>query len=255
MMDYLDLKGKHILVTGASSGIGRQTAISLSEFGAKVSIIARNEARLNETFSAMPGEDKYAYVFDLSDLEGIETQLKAIVQVGGAFDGVAHCAGITEDLPFASYKYKRLHNIMTTNFYSFFELVRSASKKNLYNQGMSIVALSSSTANCGTIAQSAYGASKAAMNGAMRCMARELASKGIRVNTILPGPTNTEMYRAHLELKDSVEQSESTIKPRRNYLGMNEPSDVTNAIIFLLSSASRMITGVELPVDGGFTSC
>ena len=93
------------------------------------------------------------------------------------------------------------------------------------------------------------------MNGAMRCMARELSTKGIRVNTILPGPTNTEMYRAHLELKGSVEEESGAGKLRRNYLGNNEPEDVANAIAFLLSSASRKITGIELPVDGGFTSC
>ncbi|MBQ6066473.1 MAG: SDR family oxidoreductase [Clostridia bacterium] len=254
-MDYLNLSGKHILVTGASSGIGRETALQLSKIGAKVSMLDRNAERLSDTLSQAVGQGHHAYEVDLADIESLEEKVKRIIQEAGPFDGFVQCAGITEDLPFGNYKYARLHNIMTVNFYSFFELVRVMTKKGRYHEGMSIVALSSSTANCGTIAQSAYGASKAAMNGAMRCMARELAPKGIRVNTILPGPTNTEMYRAHLELKGNLEQEPGAKKVGRNYLGMNEPVDVANAVIFLLSPASRMITGIELPVDGGFTSC
>jgi NAD(P)-dependent dehydrogenase (short-subunit alcohol dehydrogenase family) len=90
----------------------------------------------------------------------------------------------------------------------------------------------------------------------MRVMARELAPKGIRVNTVLPGPTDTEMYRDYMSVRETLEQS-GKVRERvlRNYLGMNEPGDVANAIAFLLSPASRKITGVELPVDGGFTSC
>ena len=175
-------------------------------------------------------------------------------KVTGAFDGYVHSAGMVNNLPLKNYTPKRLDEIMRTNFYSFFEMVRILSKKGRFNEGMSIVGVSSISAHVGASAQAAYGASKAAMNGAMRCLAKELAEKQIRVNTVLPAGTNTEMYRDYLSLK--ADMSESGAKTTgRNYLGMNEPEDVANAIIFLLSPASRQITGVELPVDGGYMSC
>ena len=254
-MDYLKLEGKHILVTGAASGIARQTALLLAGYGAKLSIVDRNAEGLEETLKNLPGDGHHSYVVDFSDIEGLEGRIKEMIREGGAFDGVAQCVGITEDVPFSGYKYERLHRIMTINFYSFFELVRVISKRGNFNEGLSIVALSSTAANFGVTAQAAYGASKAAMNGAMRCIARELAPKKIRINTILPGPTDTEMFRAHLALKSEVEKEGGEKKPGRNYLGMNEPVDIANSIAFLLSPVSRMITGIELPVDGGYTSC
>ena len=146
---------------------------------------------------------------------------------------------------------------MRTNFSSYFEMVRVLSKKGRFNEGMSIVGVSSISAYVGASAQAAYGASKAAMNGAMRCLARELAEKGIRLNNVLPAGTNTEMYQEYLALRGEMKGGDGTPAKSagRNYLGMNEPEDVANAIIFLLSPASRQITGVELPVDGGYMSC
>ena len=252
--DYLKLNGKHILVTGATSGIGKQTAILLSQLGAKVSVVGRNQERLDEVFLKMDGDGNYKYSFDFKNIDDIESLVKTIVQDGGPLDGLVHSAGITKDLPLANSKNKYVQDIMVTNFNSFIELVRCATKKHRFNEGMSIVGLSSVTANGAAVALSAYAASKAAINGAMRCMARELAPKGIRVNSVLPGPTNTEMYRAHLELKGVVVDKTGGT-PGLNYLGMGEPEDVANPIAFLLSPVSRMITGVELPVDGGLLSC
>ncbi len=146
--------------------------------------------------------------------------------------------------------------MMLTNFYFFYELVRVISRKGRFNPGLSIVGVSSTASECGVASQTAYSASKAAMNGTMRAMAKELAPKGIRVNTVFPGPTNTQMYRDYLLLRAEVKQAEPGKNfSARNYLGMNEPVDVANAIAFLLSPASRMITGAELPIDAGYTFC
>ena len=256
MIDYLNLNNKHVLVTGATSGIGRETAVLLSELGAKVSFIGRREEKLQETLSMMSGTNHLPVCFDLAETGSIEAIIKRIVEKNGPFDGYVQCAGTNKDLPLNSVKYEKIHELMLTNFYSFFETVRVISRKGRFNGGLSIVAVSSTAAECGVMSQTAYSASKAAINGSMRAMAIELAPKGIRVNTVLPGPTNTEMYRDYLSLRSGVKETGAVkIVSPRNYLGMNEPLDVANAIVFLLSPASKMITGVELPVDGGYTSC
>lgn len=256
MKDFLQLSGRHILITGAGSGIGRQTAITLSEFGAKLSLIDLNEDGLEKTIGMLFGSGHKAYQMDLSRIEEIEDKVKGIVAEQGAFDGYVQCAGITMTLPLNTIKYDKLDFLMKVNFYSFFELVRILSKKARYNPGMSIVGISSTAADCAVPAQASYSASKAAMNGAMRSMARELAPKGIRLNTILPGPTKTEMYLSYLATKaDTTKKTSEENKQGLNYLGDNEPIDVANSIVFLLSPASRQVTGVAFPVDGGYTSC
>mgnify|MGYP000855458185 FL=1 len=256
MMDYIQMEGKHVLITGGASGIGRQTAITLSELGAHVSIMDLQEEGLKETFSMLKGEEHSIHVADLSKIEELEAIVVGIVKETGSFDGYVQCAGIVKNLPIINYKYERLHKIMLVNFYSYFEIIRILSKKGRFNEGMSIVGISSVAATQGATAQAAYGASKAAMNGAMRCLAKELGEKGIRLNTVLPAATNTAMYSEYMELKANMKDTKMEIEANpRQYLGMNAPTDVANAIIFLLSPASRKITGVQLPVDGGYASC
>ena len=247
---------QHVLITGGASGIGRQTAITLSELGARVSIIDLQEEGLKETLSLLKGEGHSIHTADLSDIDALEPLVVGIVKETGPFDGFVQCAGIVKNLPIINYKFERLHKIMLVNFYSYFEIVRILSKKGRYNEGMSIVGISSVAATQGASAQAAYGASKAAMNGAMRCLAKELGEKGIRLNTVLPAATETAMYTDYMALKAQMKETEMKVAANpRQYLGMNAPSDVANAIIFLLSPASRKITGVQLPVDGGYASC
>lgn len=256
MSDYINMEGKHILITGGASGIGRQTAIMLSELGARVSIMDLQEEGLNQTLSMLKGEGHSIHVADLSKIEELEPLVVGIIKETGAFDGYVQCAGIVKNLPIINYKFERLHKIMLVNFYSYFEIVRILSKKGRYNPGMSIVGISSIAATHGATAQAAYGASKAAMDGAMRCLAKELGEKGIRLNTVQPAATETAMYTEYMELKATMKETEMKIQANpRQFLGMNAPADVANAIIFLLSPASRTITGVHLPVDGGYACC
>lgn len=255
-MDYIQMEGKHVIVSGGTSGIGQQTAIILSELGAKVAIVGRREDKLQDTLSRMSGEGHSVHAIDMSDLGSLEAKIKGIIDQTGKFDGYVHCAGIVNNLPVRNYTPERLDQIMKTNFYSYFEMVRILSKKGRFNEGMSIVGVSSVAATNGAAAQAAYGASKAAMNGAMRCLAKELGEKGIRLNTVLPAATNTAMYSDYMALRAEMKNTDMKIEANpRQYLGMNDPSDVANAIVFLLSPASRKITGVQLPVDGGYASC
>lgn len=253
-MDYIQMEGKHVLISGGSSGIGRQTAITLSELGAKVAIIGRRQDKLQETLSKMAGTGHSAHVIDMSDLDKLEEKVKKIIVQTGKFDGYVHSAGIVNNLPIKNYTPDRLDQIMRVNFYSYFEMVRILSNKRCFNEGMSIVGVSSISAKLGARAQAAYGASKAAMSGAMCHLARELGeSKGIRLNIVLPAATNTPMFAGFETLNSDMEGVIAAVNPRQ-LLGLNEPLDVANAIIFLLSPVSRKITGIELPVDGGYSS-
>lgn len=143
MLDFCKMKGKHVLITGGGSGIGRQTAIVLDELGAKVTLIGSTENKLIDSLSLLKGKEHSFYVTDLSQIDLIEPLLLNIIKEKGGFDGFVHSAGIVKNLPLVNYKFERLHKIMLVNFYSFFEIVRILSKKGRFNSGMSIVGVSS----------------------------------------------------------------------------------------------------------------
>lgn len=254
MKSNILFEGKKFVISGAGSGIGQATAKYLNELGAEVIMVGRRMEKLQETQALLKGNNNL-YSYDLSDIDGIESLIKRIVTENGAIDGFVHCAGISENRPLLQFKYSVLHKIMLTNFYSFFEIVRVLSRKGNYNpNGMSIVAISSVAAIRGAVAQSAYSASKAAINGAMISMAKELAPKKIRINTIMPAAVETDMIRKYYSIKQGLNGNEA--KPdSRQYLGMCQPESIASGVAFLLSSEANWITGVMLPIDGGYQSC
>lgn len=192
----MDLTGKHIIVTGASSGIGRATCIQASRLGAKVSLIARNESNLRETISLMEGNMHTFYSFDLSSLDEIEHLVSLIVEKEGTIDGLVHCAGFCSDRPIKFVTPNFVEEMAKIHFFAFVELMRSASLKKRTNNGASYIGVSSVTAFRGDKAQAAYSAVKAAMNGVVHSFAKELAlTKKIRVNTISFGMVETDMYK------------------------------------------------------------
>lgn len=246
-------KDKIILVTGAASGIGRATAQRLDYLGAKLILVDRQEEQLKEVQTTL-SNPSICCIMDLMNVEGIEETIKPIIKEFGLISGLVHCAGISDNRPLSMFKYSALHRVMLINFYSFFELVRVLTKKGMYyDDGMNIVAISSVAAVVGADAQTAYGASKAAINGAMHSMAKELAPKKIRINTVLPAAVNTAMIQQYYDLKATVNSGEG--KPAgRQILGMCQPEYVASVITFLLSDESKWITGSEIPVDGGYLS-
>jgi len=252
MINPMDLSEKIILVTGASSGIGRASAIQLSKLGGRVVLVARNKERLNETIGMMEGKGHTAYSFDLIQIEKIEELIRQIVQENGALNGLVHCAGIAPMRPLSLTKSNFLHDVMLINFYSFVELVRCITKKGNYVIGASMIGLSSAASKLGDKSKSAYCASKAALDSAVRCMAKELATKDIRVNTVMPGFVRTKMYTDYMTEHGNTPDAEKILA--RQYMGITEPEDIANAIIYLLCDSAKTITGTSFLVDGGSLS-
>lgn len=247
-MNYnpFSLEGKTILVTGASSGIGKATAIECSRLGAKVAITGRDEVRLAETFSALDGNGHLQFSADLTQEENITELVDKLPQL----NGIVHAAGIATTIPFAFIKKKNLDSIFNINFFAPTILSQMLVKSKKIVNGGSIVFLSSIdgpvTAHA---ANSIYAASKGAVSAMSKNMAIDLASKKIRVNTILPGMTETPLIHGE-NFTDENFEADMKLYPLKRY---GRPEEIAWAAVYFLSDASSFTTGTQLIVDGGFT--
>ncbi|MCR4574368.1 MAG: SDR family oxidoreductase [Lentisphaeria bacterium] len=245
----IDLTGKKILVAGASSGIGAETSRLLSRLGASVILVARREQQLKETMATLEGTSYMYYCQDLALLDEIESFVKRVIDDNGPLDGYVHCAGISVYRPISLFTPDVVREVMNINFGSFIEMVRCCTKRKRFNPGMSIVGISSVAAQQGNQTKTAYAASKAAMDAAVRCLGKELAPKGIRINTVAPALIKTAIFDELKESNVGAGDTENVIA--RQYLGVGEPQDVANMIAFLLSDASKFMSGSTVAVDGG----
>ena len=240
------LEGKTILVTGASSGIGKATAIECSKLGARVIITGRDEARLQQTLSSLEGEGHVVIAAGLGEDDGI----RFLVERVPVLNGIVHAAGISDTVLFQFLKKERLENILNINFFAPVVLSQLLLKKKLLRKGGSIVFLSSIdgpiTAHIGN---SMYSATKGALSAMMRNMSIELASKGIRVNAVLPGMTETPLIHND-DITQEQLNKDMELYPLKRYA---DPREIAWAIIYLLSDASTFTIGANLVVDGGFT--
>lgn len=248
MWNPYDFTGKRIIVTGATSGIGRATAIKLSQQGAQVCLLARNEEKAKETLKKLADNSHQFYRKDFSEAGGYKEIFDNIVADGHKIDGLVHCAGIAKIMPVGMLSKQTMDESMTTNLYSFVEMVSLLSKKK-YHDKANVVGVSSISTLYPQKCQGIYVATKAAMNTMVTSMAIELAAKGIRINTVMPSSTDTQMLKEAFENK-SEEEKKRLID--HQVLGLIEPEDVADIIMFLLSDASRMITGREIYADGGY---
>ena len=246
-MIRFDFSGKRILVTGASSGIGAEISKTLSASGAEVIMVARDAEKLAAAARALDGSAYYSV--DLSDVPSVGGQIEAIIKERGPLDGFVHSAGIGTVRPIKMCTYDYMKNMMDINFFSFIEIVRVITKKKNFNEGMGIVGISSVSAEEGNQSKTGYCASKAAMNGAIRCLAKELAPKKIRVNAVMPAITRTAIFDQIMDNGGDSEDLKGILQ--RQYLGICEPKNIASTVAFLLSEESNFISGSAVAVDSG----
>jgi NAD(P)-dependent dehydrogenase (short-subunit alcohol dehydrogenase family) len=239
------LKGKTVLVTGASSGIGRAIAIECSKMGAALIITARNSERLQNTYQQLQGIGHRQIIADLNSEEG----LKRLVENVPELHGIVHNAGITKTLPFKFINRKAFDVLMQTNFYAPVFITQQLHKLKKIQKGASIVFISSIGAFSVSVGDSMYSATKGAVNSFAKTLALELSKQQIRVNCIQPGMVKTNILDAGVISEEQLKETE-----RKYPLGrFGNPEDIACAAIYFLSDASSWTTGSSLVIDGGYT--
>ena len=247
MINPLDLTGKRILITGASSGIGRACSVLASMLGADVVLVARRESELKETLARMERQDVHLVVpCDVTDSAAVAE----MVRRAGKIDGVVYAAGVGPMCPIGLVDEDHMELVFKTNYYAFVEIVKHYSKAKNRNASLSVVAISSVAALAGWGGVSVYAGSKGAIVASVRALAMELAQKGVRVNAVCPSNIKTPMYDAGAADINDDESMRALIA--KQPLGLGKPEQVALAVMFLLSDAASFITGVSLPVDGGY---
>jgi NAD(P)-dependent dehydrogenase (short-subunit alcohol dehydrogenase family) len=247
------LTGKHILITGASSGIGRSCAVECAKQGAILTLLGRNKERLQETQQLLPaGVISQSFSVELTDYELVSQVVKQAVDQQGKLSGIIHSAGISATLPLRNLKASKVDDFLRNNVTSAVELSRLCTKKSAFAAvGGSIVFLSSVMGQVGQVGKTAYSLTKGAIQAGVRSMALELAGRNIRVNSISPGVVNSPMSKA--AVYNQNEEAQERIKSMHP-LGLGQPEDVAYACIYLLSDAARWVTGTNMIVDGGYTA-
>ncbi len=248
----VSLEGKNIMITGASAGIGRATAIECNRSGAAVHLVGRNEEELRRTFAELQGEGSSYHVFDLHDMERYPELVSEIVDKGGKLDGFVHAAGIQYMLPLASTLPEHYSDTLEINTISAFELARIATqKKNIALSGMQIVFVASVMSVVGDGCMTSYAASKTALVGGARCLAVELASRGIRVNCVSPGSLEDTRLA---NLRSMLSEDDLLAYWQKYPLSTGGTGDVASLCVYLLSEHAKWITGQNFVIDGGYSA-
>ena len=246
------LQNKNILITGASSGIGKECAFRCYKEGAKVHLLGRNERSLKEIYAQLNDNNNSISVLDLQDFERYQNIIESIVTKHGKIDGFIHSAGYQITLPISAMNYQMYLDIFSVNTISAFEFIRLLSKRNHSNlSGMSIVLIASIMSIIANPALTAYCASKAALVGGAKALALELANKGMRINCISPGTlADTAMTD---NLKKQISEEEFHRIEQEYPLGLGSTKDIASLCLFLLSDESKWITGQNIIIDGGYS--
>lgn len=246
MYNPFSLEGKTILVTGASSGIGKTIALECAKMNAKLIITGRDQTRLEKVFNQLEGIGHQKIILDINNHADVDTFIDTIINI----DGLVHSAGIVQTLPFKFVRREDFDNVMNTNFFSPAFITNKLIRLKKIKKGGSILFISSLAgnyiANPGT---SMYSASKGAINALSKVLAIELSSQKIRVNCLQPGMVQTEMIDT---FQKSITEDQLKEDQKKYPLGYGQPEDIAFSAIYFLSDASKWVTGVSLILDGGF---
>lgn len=245
-MEYLNFNGKKYLIFGASSGIGKQVALQLSQLGARLVLVGRNEEKLQETLEMLDGDGHNILICDVSDFSAAQNAVKTAVSMDNIkLDGCVFSAGIYAMLPLGAVTEEKINKIFATNIVSMMAIAKAFSSKRISNNGASFVSVSSRAALLPDKSQGVYGASKAAINSYIVAAAKEMSNRLIRFNAVCPEAVDTEMGAGFKD--NTTQEAMQKIYP----LGMLEAEDVADTIIFLLSDMSKKITGQSIWLSAG----
>lgn len=246
MQNIFSLVGKTILITGASSGIGKAVALQCAAAGASCIVTARNRERLIHTVEVLPGRGHQMFISDLSDENGINDLVSFLPKI----DGIVCCAGIVETKLLKFTDEEDLQRIFSINTLSSIRIIRNMVQQKKINKESSIVLISSiSGVKCGYLGGSLYGASKGALEGFVKATALELASQKIRINTIIPGMIETPLM-ADSAIDAKILAADKLRYPLKRY---GKAEEVGYAAVYMLSDATKWVTGTSLLIDGGYT--
>lgn len=244
----MDLSGRRVLVTGASSGIGRAVCVCASRLGARVVLTGRDAAALEETRARMADAGAHETVAgDLRDA-AFSAALVARARAGGPLDGLVHAAGAGATMPLGVARPALVESALRLHYGAFMDLVREATRPPVPAPGFSVVAVSSVSAAAGWAGGSVYAGAKGALSAAVRALAVEFAPRGWRVNAVSPSAVRTPLFEADARLSG---RDEAAVRARQP-LGLAEPEQIAGPVCFLLGAAASFVTGVDLPVDGGY---
>lgn len=244
-MNPFQLNDKTIFITGASSGIGREVAITVASMGAKTVITGRDEVRLKETFQSLKGSGHQMFVADLI----VENELNDLVKNLPQLDGVVHCAGKVHPFPIKFYTDEKIHEIFDINYKAPVMLMAGIGRTKKLNKSASIVFMSSISAQHPPKGGALYSGAKSALEAFSKGVALEFFLQGVRSNCIAAAMVKTPMYEV-AALQTTHEAMENHLS--KYPLGIGLPQDIANAVVFLLSDGSRWITGTTLTLDGGY---
>jgi NAD(P)-dependent dehydrogenase (short-subunit alcohol dehydrogenase family) len=246
----LNLLNKRILITGASSGIGKAIAIEASKNGAMVVLLARDVEKLNATQQELNHPENHHIIScDLTE-EGFEKQLELQLMDLGTFDGFVHAAGVSPTVPLKLIKNQEVKKCFQLNVYAALWITQILMKPKLRNsEGFSAVYISSVVSEVGEKGKTLYSMSKSALIGMSKSLALEYASKGVRFNCISPAVVETPLSQKSYFRQDPEAMKEIL---KKHPLGLGTPEDIGHAAVYLLSKFSKWVTGTNMRVDGGF---